>query len=69
MIAALVNLLVWIIVLALVGGLVFWALDYLNVAEPFNRFAKMAMVVVAVLIIILLLLQFTGVHVGLPSVT
>jgi uncharacterized protein YhhL (DUF1145 family) len=56
-------------VLALVGGLVYWALDYLNVAEPFNRFAKMAMVVVAVLIIILLLLQFTGVHVGLPSVT
>jgi len=60
MIPALVNLLIFLIIVALVIGLVFWVCDFLPIPEPFNKFVKGAAIIVGVLIVILLLLQLTG---------
>lgn len=52
----LVNVVVWIIV----GGIIFWLLtfliDYLKIPEPFNRVARVILIVAAVLFLINLLL-------------
>lgn len=52
-----------VIYLLIVGG-VFWLLlfliDYVGVAEPFSKIAKIVVMVVAVLLLINLLLGFAG---------
>jgi uncharacterized membrane protein len=60
MIPSLINLLIYVIVLALLGGLVYWVADAVPLPQPFNRLLKMAVVVICVLIVILLLLQLVG---------
>lgn len=61
MITALVMLVIYLVVL----GLVIWLLNYLIDAvplnPPFNRVAKVAVLVVGVLLAILLLLNFVGI--------
>lgn len=56
----LVNAVVWIIV----AGIIFWLLtfliDYLKIPEPFNRVARVILIVVAVLFLINLLLMLVG---------
>ena len=64
MIASLVYLVVYIIVLGLIVWLLNYLIDAVPLGEPFNRIAKVALMVIAVLIVILLLLQFIGVMDG-----
>jgi len=61
MITSLVYLVVYIIVLALIVGLLHYLIDAIPIQEPFNRWAKLALLVVSVLIIIFMLLDFVGV--------
>jgi hypothetical protein len=60
MIPQLVNLLIYLIVVGLLAGLVFYVVDAVPIPAPFNRLIKIAVVVVVILIVILLLLQLTG---------
>lgn len=66
MIASLVYLVVYIIVLGLILWLLNYLIDAVPLQEPFNRVAKIALLVVGVLIVILLLLNFIGVLDGGP---
>jgi hypothetical protein len=70
-IASLVNLLIWLLVLGIVVGLVFWVLETIPVPQPLNKIIRVAAVVIVVLIVILLLLQLAGVPtvISLPSTT
>lgn len=60
MINALVYFVVYIIVVGLIVWLLLWLIDYIPLPEPFNRVARIAIIVVAVLIVIFLLLGFVG---------
>ena len=66
MITSLIYLVVYIIVLGLIVWLLNYLIDVVPLAEPFNRVAKIALMVVAILIVILLLLNFIGVIDGGP---
>jgi hypothetical protein len=61
MISALIYLVIYIVVIGLVVGLLLWLIDNVPLMEPFNRIARVAIIVLAVLIVILLLLNFIGV--------
>jgi len=61
MIVGLINLIIAAVVIALVGGLIYYVIDFIPVPEPFNRWIKMGVVVICVLLLILLLLQLLGV--------
>lgn len=43
------SILIAVIIIALIGWLVFWAVDALGVPNPFNKIVKVITVVVAVL--------------------
>ena len=70
-IASLVNLLIWLLVLGIVVGLVFWVLDAIPVPQPLHKVLRIAAVVIVTLIVILLLLNLAGVPtvISLPSAT
>jgi len=61
MITSLIYLVVYIIVLGLVLWLLNYLIDVVPLPEPFNRVAKIALMVIGVLIVILLLLNFVGI--------
>lgn len=56
----LLNVVVWVIVAGLVFFLVNWLIDYVALAEPFNKIAKVIVAVVAVIILINALLMLVG---------
>ena len=66
MLGALIQLVIYIIVV----GVVCWLLLYLNdtipIPEPFHKVVRVVVIVIGVLIVILALLQFTGVDTGMP---
>lgn len=66
MIAALINLIIYCIVLGIVVWLVLYLIDAIPLPEPFHRIVRVAIIVVASLIVILLLLNFVGVDIGGP---
>lgn len=66
MITGLVMLVIYIIVLGLVIWLLSYLVDVIPLPDPFNRVAKIAIMVIGVLIVILLLLNFIGVLDGGP---
>lgn len=68
-IAALINLLIYLLVLGIVLAIVFWALAQIPVPEPFNRIIRVVAVVIVALIVILLLLQIAGVPLTVAPVT
>lgn len=59
-VAGLVHLVIYLIVIGLVVWLLLWLIDTIPLPEPFNRVARVVIIVVGVLILILLLLQFAG---------
>jgi hypothetical protein len=71
MISALINLLIWIVILGLLLWVFLYALENIPLPEPFGRVARVIVVVVFVLILILLLLQLVGVggDLRLPRLT
>lgn len=67
MIASLVMLVVWLIVIGLIIWLLTYLIDIVPLPEPFNRVARVAILVIGVLIVIILLLQFAGImDAGVP---
>lgn len=71
MITALINLLVWIVIIAIIFGLVDWLIRTLPIQDPAAKIIRVAMVVIFALIVILLLLDLLGVVVPLrvPAIT
>jgi len=57
------NQLVWLLVIAVVVGIIWWVCDYLPVPEPLNKLIKIVSIVIAVIAIITLLLRLAGVSV------
>lgn len=67
MIGSLITLLVYLIVIGLIVWLLNYLIDAVPLPEPFNRVAKIALLVVSVLIVIILLLDFVGIlGTGMP---
>jgi hypothetical protein len=54
------------IIIGVIVWLLLYLIDVVPLPEPFNRVARVAIIVVGVLIIILLLLQFIGADVPVP---
>jgi hypothetical protein len=54
------NLLVYIIVVALVVGVAYWLIDYLPVPEPLNKIIKVLIIVIGAIALIYALLGITG---------
>jgi hypothetical protein len=52
-----IHSLIYVVVVILVVGLLWYLIDAIPLQEPLNRFAKIAITVVAFLAIILMLLQ------------
>lgn len=72
MIAALINLIIYLIVLGLLYWLVIHVIDTIPIPDPPNRFIKLALMVLLVLVVIVLLLELLGSGVGgvnLPRLT
>jgi hypothetical protein len=55
-----IDVLIYIVAAAIVLGLVYWLLDFVPVPEPFNKIAKVALVVIFVIIIVSMLLGIIG---------
>lgn len=60
MISALITLVIYIVVLGLVTWLLLYIIDTIPLPEPFNRVARVLVIVVACLILIVLLLGLVG---------
>jgi hypothetical protein len=57
-----ISVLITLIVVALVIGLLFWALSFLPIPQPFLNFIKFALILIFVIWLIYLLLPLAGVH-------
>lgn len=70
MIGGLVNLIIYLLIIGILLGLVYWVIDAIPLPEPINRIIKIVIVVLCALIVIVLLLDLVGVNTGvdLPSV-
>ena len=69
MISALIHLVIYIIVIGLIAWLLLYLIDAVPLPEPFNRVARVCIIVVCVLIVILLLLQLVGgVDLNMPRI-
>ena len=60
MIEGLVGLVIYLLVIGLIVWLLIFLVDYVPVPAPFNRVAKIVIMVVAVIIVIYLLLGLLG---------
>lgn len=62
-----IGTLVYVLVVCIVIGLVWWIVDFVPVPAPLNRMVKMISVVVGVIIVIYALLSLVGIGGGLPA--
>jgi hypothetical protein len=58
--SSLISLLVWIVVVGLIFGLLWWLLDFCKIPEPFNKVVRVVLAIAAVVFLINLLLGFAG---------
>lgn len=58
-----IHTLVYILIIAVVIGLIWWVVDYLPVPEPLNKLVKVISMVIGVIVIIYALLTIAGVPV------
>jgi hypothetical protein len=56
----LIHILIYLLVIALVIGLIWYVLDAIPVPDPLNRIIKIVIMVLACVVVILTLLQFAG---------
>ena len=59
--------LIYLLVVCVVIGLVWWVVDYLPVPEPLNKLIKVVSIVIGVIIIIYALLGLAGMGGGVPK--
>lgn len=62
-----ISTLVYILVVAVVIGLIIWIVQQLPVPEPWGNIIRVCVIVIGALIIILALLGLIGVGPGLPA--
>lgn len=60
MIGALINLIVWLLVIGILYWLVIWIIDSIPIPDPPARMIKIVLVVIIAIVVILLLLQLLG---------
>ncbi len=66
---SIVGLLIYLIVIGVIVGLVFYIVQALPIPDPLGRIIKVIAMVVAVLFVVLVLLQLIGVvATGLPHI-
>lgn len=58
--SGLVGLLIWLIVIGLIFGVLWWGLAQIGIPEPFNKIARAVIIIIAVLLLVNLLLGLTG---------
>ena len=58
--AALINIVVYLVIVGLIFWLIWWFLGYVGLPEPFNKVARVVVGLVAVIILINLLMGLTG---------
>lgn len=56
----LINAFIWIIVVAMIFWLCWWALGAIGVPEPFNKVIRVVLILVAVVVLINFLLRILG---------
>jgi len=61
-----VSTLIYILVVAVVIGVIWWVCDFLPVPEPLNKLVKVVSIVVGVIIVIYALLGMAGIGGGVP---
>ena len=64
MIGALINLIIYLLVLGCLYLLVVWLIDAIPIPDPPNRIIKLVLGVVIALIVILMLLNLLGIGTG-----
>lgn len=64
----LIAILIWLIILGVVIGLVYFIVDTLPVPDPLGRIIKVVAVVIACIFVILVLLQVAGVGPTIPKI-
>jgi hypothetical protein len=55
-----IQTLIYLLVVCVIIGLVWWIVDYLPVPEPLNKLIKVVSIVIGVIIIVYALLGLTG---------
>lgn len=58
--AALLQIVVWLIVVGLIFWLLFWLISFVGLPEPFAKIAKVILALVAVIICISFLMSLAG---------
>jgi multisubunit Na+/H+ antiporter MnhB subunit len=61
---SMLNILIYVLVIAVVVGLVWWVADYLPVPQPLNKLIKIVAIVVGVIAVIYALLALPGAFPG-----
>jgi hypothetical protein len=61
-----ISLLIYILVVGLIVGLIYYVCDALPIPQPLNKIVKIASMVIGVLVIILALMQVAGIDTGMP---
>lgn len=60
-----ISSLVYVLIIAIIVGIIWWVVDYLPVPDPLNRMIKILTVVIAAIAIIVVLARLAGV--ALPA--
>lgn len=58
---ALINVVIWIVVIGCVFALLNWLVGYVGLPEPFAKVARVILAVVGVILLIRMLVSLTGV--------
>jgi hypothetical protein len=71
MIGALINLIVWLLIVGILYWLAIWVIDSIPIPDPPARMIKIVLMVVLAIVVILLLLQLVGIggDIRLPRLT
>ena len=59
-----ISTLVYVLIVAVIIGLVWWVVDYLPVPEPLNKLIKIVSIVIGVIVIIYALMSLIGMAPG-----
>ena len=61
-----IHTLIYILVVGVIIGLIWWICDYLPIPEPLNKLIKIVSIVIGVIVIIFALLSIAGIETGIP---
>lgn len=57
---ALVNALIWLVIVGIICWLIWWFISYIGLPEPFNKVARVLVALIAVVFLINALLTLVG---------